>query len=312
MASPTKNYDVLVIGAGPAGLSTVLGLARQTYSAIVFDSQQYRNAYADHMHNVVIWDHKSPVEFRASARANIRSKYNSIHFQNSTIVSAAKKEDGTFEVTDQHQIKYQGKKLVLATGVTDIFPDIKGFGELWGKSIFHCLFCHGFEERGAISAGVLALGFITSPPMILHMARMASPLAKHVTIYCHGNKELSTQLQKEFQGKPLTIEPRKIAALERRDEHVTVHFEDGGSRKEAFFVSVPPTKINGPFHEQLRLDVDPTGFIKTKPPFSETSLPGVFAAGDCGTMMKAVPQATAMGSFAAAGLVAQLGATGKL
>ncbi|MCJ1247518.1 hypothetical protein MMC30_004732 [Trapelia coarctata] len=312
MVSPAKIYDVLIIGAGPAGLSTALGLARQTYSAIVFDSQQYRNAYADRMHNVVTWDHRPAVEFRATARANIQSRYNSIHFQNSRIESAAKKEDGTFEVTDQHQNKYQGKKLVLATGVTDVFPDIKGFGDLWGKSIFHCLFCHGFEERGAASAGVLAVGFITQPPLILHMARMASPLAEHVTVYSHGNEELTAQVQKEFEGKPLTVEPRKITALERKGEHVTVYFEDGDSREEAFLVSVPPAKINGPFHEQLGLDVEPMGFIKTTPPFNETSLPGVFAVGDCGTMMKAVPQAIAMGSFGAAGLVAQLGAMGKL
>lgn len=138
MASPSttkKVYDVLIVGAGPAGLSIALGLARQTYSALVFDSQQYRNAAADRMHNVVTWDHRPPVEFRAAARADIQSRYDSIHFQNGTIESAAKKEDGTFEVTDQDQNTYRGKKLVLATGVTDVFPDIKGFGDLWGRSM---------------------------------------------------------------------------------------------------------------------------------------------------------------------------------
>lgn len=167
--------------------------------------------------------------------------------------------------------------------------------------------------------------------MILHMARMASPLAKKVTVYCHGNEELTAQVHKEFEGKPLTIEPRKITALEKQGERVTVQFEDGESREEGFLVSiiivniwgmtadnetsqvsVPPVQINGPFHEQLGLDVDPMGFIKTNPPFNETSVPGVFAVGDCGSMMKAAPQAIAMGSFGAAGLVAQLGAMGKL
>ena len=126
-------YDVLIIGAGPAGLSTALGLARQTYSALVFDSKQYRNAAADRMHNVLSWDHKPPAEFRAAARENILSRYRSIHFKEATIVSAAKRNDGLFEVTDAEQNTYQGKKLALATGVTDVFPDIRGFGELWGK-----------------------------------------------------------------------------------------------------------------------------------------------------------------------------------
>ncbi|KAL4767474.1 hypothetical protein BDW60DRAFT_220503 [Aspergillus nidulans var. acristatus] len=311
MASATV-YDALIIGAGPAGLSTALGLARQTYSAIVFNSNQYRNAFSERMHNVVTWDHKPPSDFRAAARDNIESRYNTIHFKNATIVSATKKDDGTFEAVDEQQNKYQGRKLVLATGVTDVLPDIKGFSELWGKRIFHCLFCHGFEERGAESAGVLGAGFITQPAMILHMARMASPLAKKVTVYCHGNEELTAQAQKEFEGKPLTIEPRKITAVEKRGDSVIVQFDDGQTRQEGFLVSVPPVQINGPFHDQLGLDVDPMGFIKTTPPFNETNVAGVFAVGDCGSMMKAGPQAIAMGSFAAAGLVAQLGAMGKL
>ncbi|KAI0126672.1 thioredoxin reductase glit [Xylariales sp. AK1849] len=316
MSSSTALYDVLIIGAGPAGLSTALGLARQTYSAVVFDSRKYRNAYADRMHNVVTWDHRSPSEFRAAGRENIQSRYESIHFKDVAVASAAKKEDGTFEVTDGEQNKYHGKKLVLATGVTDIFPDIEGFGDVWGKSIFHCLFCHGFEEKGAASAGVLAAGFLTQPGMILHMARMATPLAGHVTVYCHGNEDLTTLVTKEFEGKPLTIEPKKITAVQakNKDGHggVTVQFEDGSTKEEAFLVSVPMAKINGPFHEQLGLEIEPAGHIKTTPPFYETSVPGVFAVGDCGTMMKAAPQAIAMGSFGAAGVVAQLAAMGKL
>lgn len=126
-------YDVLIIGAGPAGLSTALGLARQTYSAIVFDSKQYRNAAADRMHNVLSWDHKPPAEFRAAAKENILSRYQSIQFKDATIVSATKRQDGIFEVTDAEKNKYQGKKLALATGVTDVLPDIRGFKDLWGK-----------------------------------------------------------------------------------------------------------------------------------------------------------------------------------
>ncbi|KAL4735791.1 hypothetical protein BDV11DRAFT_211765 [Aspergillus similis] len=311
MAS-AKIYDVLIIGAGPAGLSTALGLARQTYSAIVFNSNQYRNAFADRMHNVVTWDHKPPGEFRAAARDNIESRYSTVQFKTATITSAAAKEDGTFEVVDEQENKYRGRKLALATGVTDILPDIKGFSELWGKNIFHCLFCHGFEERGAESAGILGGGFISQPAMILHMARMASPLAKKITVYCDGNEELAAQLQKEFEGKPLTIEPRKITGVDKQSESVTVQFDSGQSRQEGFLVSVPRVRINGPFHEQLGLDVDPMGFIKTTPPFNETNVPGCFALGDCGSLMKSVPQALAMGSFGAAGLVAQLGAVGEL
>lgn len=270
-------YDALIIGAGPAGLSTALGLARQTYSAIVFNSNQYRNAFSEHMHNVVTWDHKPPSDFRAAARDNIESRYNTIHFKNAKIVSAAKKDDGTFEAVDDQQNKYQGRKLVLATGVSDILPDIKGFSELWGKRIFHCLFCHGFEDRGAESAGVLGAGFITQPAMILHMARMASPLAKKVTVYCHGNEELTAQVQKEFENKPLTIEPRKITAVEKQGDSVIVQFDDGQTRQEGFLVSISVV-ANCLVSGRGLLTVEPlVGFCPPGPdqrPFSRPARPG--------------------------------------
>ncbi|KAI1872745.1 uncharacterized protein JN550_003619 [Neoarthrinium moseri] len=311
MASAVSIYDCLIIGAGPAGLSAALGLGRQIRSALVFDAQRYRNDYADRMHNVLTWDHKTPAEFRAAARENIQSRYDTIKFKNAAVASIYKKDDGTFEVTDIQANKYQGKKIVLASGVSETFPDIKGFSELWGKSIFHCLFCHGFEERGAKSAGILADGFITQPDMILHVGRMILPIAENVTVYCHGNKEMLALVQKEFEGKDLMIEPRKITALERNGEHVTVRFEDGETRQEAFMAAMPPVKLNESFHEQLGLELDPMGHIKTHGPFSESSVPGVFAVGDCATFMRAVPQASAMGAFAAGGVVAQLGARGK-
>ena len=128
-------YDTLVLGAGPAGLSTALGLARQLYSVVVFDSQKFRNHPANHMHNVLTWDHKPPADFRASARANILSRYESIAFRESRIDNIVKLEDDTFEVTDERGDKTVGRKVVLATGVSDVMPDIDGFGELWGKSM---------------------------------------------------------------------------------------------------------------------------------------------------------------------------------
>ena len=128
-------YDTLILGAGPAGLSTALGLARQLYSVVVFDSQQYRNRSADHMHNVLTWDHKAPSEFRTNAKANILQRYKTVEFRDSRVDKITKLGNETFEAIDQTGSKTIGRKVVLATGVTDVMPDIDGFAELWGKSM---------------------------------------------------------------------------------------------------------------------------------------------------------------------------------
>lgn len=133
-------YDTLILGAGPAGLSTALALARQLYSVVLFDSQQYRNYPADHMHNVLTWDHKSPSEFKASAKANILSRYDGVEFREARIERIVKREDGMFEVVDERGGGIVGRKVVLAVGVRDVMPGIQGFGELWGRSmqVFSC------------------------------------------------------------------------------------------------------------------------------------------------------------------------------
>lgn len=135
MAITQAVYDVLVVGAGPAGLSMALGLARQLYSAVVFDSQQYRNGVTERMHNVITWDHKLPVDYRAEAHADIVSRYPTIDIKVASIMSITKNEGDNFEAVDQDENKYVGKRVVLATGVKDILLDIPGYKELWGRSM---------------------------------------------------------------------------------------------------------------------------------------------------------------------------------
>jgi hypothetical protein len=107
------------------------------------------------------------------------------------------------------------------------------------KHSFHCLFCHGFEEAGGSSAGVIASGLITDPRMVLHMAGMAAPLAKELVVYADGDSSIAKQMTAATEGKRVTVEPRKIAAIERKhSDHteVIVHFEDGNTREETFMV----------------------------------------------------------------------------
>ena len=127
--------DVLIIGAGPAGLTAALTLARQLHTAVVFDSGSYRNGRTKYMHTVPTWDHRDPVEFRGSAREEILTRYNTIRFHDSTIQYVKKTEKALFQVTDATGKEWVGRKLVLASGVHDIYPDIEGYDECWVKGM---------------------------------------------------------------------------------------------------------------------------------------------------------------------------------
>ncbi|KAI1801062.1 FAD/NAD(P)-binding domain-containing protein [Daldinia bambusicola] len=316
--------DVLILGGGPAGLACAGALARQLHSAIVFSNSTFRNARARHMHNVAGWDHQDPAVFRAKARADLVERYAGpagIRFRDVGVASVRRLDDdergaARFEAVDVEGTRYLGRKVVLATGVRDIMPARpEGFADLWGYGIFACLFCHGFEERGAASAGVLATGpFLGgggnngAPLMAPFISRMASRLAGHVTIYTDGNEELGTRIRAQLKkSQKFQIEHRRLTRVAKDpdvkgDAGVLVTLEDGSVNKEGFLAHAPAFEINGSFATELGVTLTPQGHIDAQPPFYSTNVPGVYAAGDCATMLKTVPVATMMGCCVGAGL----------
>ena len=123
-------YDIIVIGGGPAGLSAALGPERQSHSTLLFDSGSYRNDGTDCMHMLPTWDHKPPQEFRKAARKDY-DRYGTVNIVDVKIEKAKETDNGLFEVTTSNGKVYSGHKLVLATGVEDIQPDIPGYDECW-------------------------------------------------------------------------------------------------------------------------------------------------------------------------------------
>lgn len=127
-----NTVDALVVGAGPAGLAIATGLARQRHSAIVFDSNEFRNSEAAHVHNVVGFDHVSPALYRKKARRDLEARYGDlIRFRAAKVQTVRRLESGLFEARDINGTTYRGRKLALAHGVQDILPAIKGYKECW-------------------------------------------------------------------------------------------------------------------------------------------------------------------------------------
>jgi thioredoxin reductase len=271
------------------------------------------------MHTVASRDHTDPYLFRNTAREQIESRYEKVWFQQATITHAAKKLLGSgrydgFEVKDSEGKTYEGRKLILATGSKDVMPDIEGYKENWPEHIYQCLACDGYEQRGT-PIGVLSFDH----PMSAHLVQMATAFDKRITIFSNGPVSMDAPIQKALtvaKAFGAQLDERKVVRLVNNGpshtDGVTIHFESGDPVTLGFIVHRPAT-VNRAQHliDQLGVEtVEPAmgGHVKiTNPMFNETSVRGVFAAGDTMVMMKQVAIAMAEGLKAAAGAGMQLG-----
>lgn len=137
--SRSSPIDILIIGAGPGGLSAATGIARLLHTTIVFSSNAFRNQLSQHMHGVPSWDHRDPSEFRAATKRDLLARYNTTSFVDVSIKTVKKlaREDGSslFEAVDEEGKSWWGRKVILATGIKDVFPDIEGYEDCWVKGM---------------------------------------------------------------------------------------------------------------------------------------------------------------------------------
>lgn len=157
---------------------------------------------------------------------------------------------------------------------------------------------------------MLAQGDTGNVVVALHFARQALRISKHVTLYTNGNEQLAKQLEEALAKAPapMTVDSKKIKKLVKGPDRsqIVLHFEDDTSKTEAFLAHKPKTKLRGTLHEQLGLEVTPQGNIKVNPPFNQTSLKGVFAAGDCSSPMQTVTAALHSGTCTGGGAPLQI------
>ncbi|KAJ5951041.1 Thioredoxin reductase aclD [Penicillium vulpinum] len=318
--------DALIIGGGPAGLGVALALCRQNHSVIIFDSGDYRNKYGE-MHMVSTWDHRYPDEFRSAARTEVVNRYSGqCTFVDQEVLSLSRvqenvdipsekipKNSGPFKAIDSCEKVWHGRKVILATGSRDLLPGIDGFDECWGKGVAHCLLCHGHEERGAESVGILALDEFAVPSTLMRVLRSCKQFTSRVRIYTHGNTRAAAELREAMAVVPgCDIEPDFIERLEMATmvdgpsaTGVRVVLEEAAPQQHAFVVYHPGTEQASNLPAQLGLKLTSEGDIMIND-WQETSQPGIFATGDCASRHKYFATASAMGNLTGASVAQQL------
>ena len=295
------HYDALIVGGGPAGLSAALSLGRMLRTALVCDDDRPRNAPSTHLNNFASRDGIHPAEWRKEARRDLE-KYRTIAFKKDSVASLERLDGGQFRAVFASGDSAVFRKVILADGIIDQLPEIPGFRELWGRSIFHCPYCHGFEVQGT------ALGLVGNGKSALHMAPLCFGLSKDLIIFTNGRSEFTEEQAAAFGGKGVRIVEDRIAALQIEEAALTaVVLEDGQKigRTGLFFARSGPIQTKSDLGERLGCEKTEEGFYKVEE-FGRTTVPGVFAAGDNMSRRQSVLHACGMGAVAASTVVSEL------
>ncbi|MBW7454073.1 NAD(P)/FAD-dependent oxidoreductase [Paenibacillus sepulcri] len=293
-----KLIDVGIIGGGPAGLSAALVLGRARKSAVVIDDGRPRNRVTREIHGFLTRDGIRPHEFRQIAKEQI-SVYPSIHFAEDTAVTITG-TDGDFHIATAQGAAYRSKKLLFASGMKDLPPEIDGLAEVYGKSAFVCPYCDGWELRDQ------PLALIVKGARALHSAKMLSGWTNQFSICTNGPDEWTDEQRGELKQHQIPVFDSPIKHIESSDGMVKrVMLEDGNDVpcKGIFFapVLVPgsdlPQALGCQATEAGAIIVDASG---------KTNVPGVYSAGDAATELYQAITAASMGSLAAAGINGEL------
>ena len=260
-------YDVIVVGGSYAGMQ----LARARCAVLVIDAAQRRNRFAAASHGFLGQDGFNPDATAEQARQQLLA-YPTVTWHEAGAVKA-EKDLGVITVTTSDGDAFSARLLILASGVTDELPDIPGLAERWGRQVFHCPYCHGYElDRGAI--GVLA-----SSPLAMHQALML-PDWGPTTLFLNGAFQPDADQSEELARRGVSLEQDRILSI--GGEQLDVTLASGRVLSMAGLFVQSRTHLTNPLIEQLGLAVEsrPLGDFLTVNHTGETSVAGVFACGD--------------------------------
>ncbi|MFN2543039.1 MAG: NAD(P)/FAD-dependent oxidoreductase [Actinomycetota bacterium] len=282
--------DAVVVGGGPSGLAAATWLARYRRTVVVLDSAEYRNRWVERMHGYLGLDPEDPAELLRRARAALE-RYPTVRIA-ATRATAIAGEAGRFRV-ETTDATLTARRLVLATGVEDEFPDIPGFFDHYGADVFHCPACDGYEAK---ERAVAAIGW---DEHVTGFARGLLEWARRVTVVTEG---------RSFRGDAANRRELAGAAIDIREEAVDGFLGERGALRglvleggeelecELAFFSIahhPRTELA----RGLGCELDGEGYVRVDE-CGRTSVEGVLAVGDLTPGDQLVQVAAAKGAVA--------------
>ncbi|MBC7847769.1 MAG: NAD(P)/FAD-dependent oxidoreductase [Flavobacterium sp.] len=285
-----KQYDVIIVGGSYSGLAAGMALGRALKKVLIIDSGKPCNAPTPQSHNFLTQDGKTPAAIAALAKQQV-VLYETITFINGLATNGRKTEEG-FEIQVASGEIFHSTKLIIATGIKDILPNIEGVSDCWGISMLHCPYCHGYEVRNE-KTGILGNG-----EHAYELAQLISNWTTDLTVYTNGKSSLTVEQTQKLSNHQINIIEKDIERLEHNTGYLqNIIFKDGTKREVKAMYSRNSFEQHCTIPESLGCALDDEGYIKVNP-LQETSVDGVFACGDNTTRLRTVANAVAMGTTA--------------
>jgi len=297
------TWECIVVGAGAAGLSAAVVLGRARRRTLVIDAGEQSNRVADAIGGLLAQAGRGPAELYSSGRAELDA-YPSVEVREGSVVSGAA-DDGQFVLELADGSRERARRVLLATGMDYRYPELPGVAERWGRSVFHCPFCHGWEHRDE------PLGVLDRGASGVHRALLLSLWSGDVTLLTDGPAELEGDDAGRLAEAGIAVDERPVADLDGPAPELSAVVFASGERLPRRGLLVPaPMHQRSSLAEQLG-----AAFSEPNPIVADaievdsifrTSVPGLFAAGDVTGHMPSVARAIAAGHSAAAGIVQEL------
>ncbi|MBA8839888.1 thioredoxin reductase [Ochrobactrum sp. RH2CCR150] len=276
-----QNYETIIIGGGPAGLSAALIAGRALRKVLIIDGGEPRNRKAPAMHSYLSRDGILPQEFRKAARAELL-RYDTVTYREG-LVQTIQPADGGYSVELADGDIVFAPKILLALGVTDQLPAIEGLVENWGRGVHHCPFCDGFEHRGE------HWGVLVETTAMLDHAVFFKNWAGRLTVFTNG-AGLPAEKLSDLSRAEVNLVTTPVKEVLSGDGHTIggIVLRDG-RREDIQSLWIRPLQSQTPIVTGLPLNIrDDSGLWRNE--MNETSMKGIYAAGDCaaGPMQQAI------------------------